>query len=267
MWQKLNQLNIVKLERARIQLTNIIQLVSAAPVSFNSGTSDHRKGWLRWDKETASLFSNSFGENSEMQLALDIERFVLSIIGPKNQKEHLVLSGMTYPMAYGWLKIKLGTFGLEGDLLNDNTSYTLEHYLKPGEEIDANDDNIYENMPIYYSNAYFLLDQLRAAIHSSASILVDPSTSNLVLTAATPYFSGLGFSFGTRSFPEPYFYVQFAEKPTDEMLEIKDFDGLFDSKNNKMVLMACDFLTPNQDAEYQKVMNFFTTNLKKLADN
>jgi hypothetical protein len=267
MWQKLNQLDIVKLERARIQLTNIIQLVSAAPVSYNPEVENVRMGWLKWDKETSSLRSEYFGENAEIYLTLDIERFILSIIGPNNQKEHLVLSGMTYPMAYGWLKIKLGMFGLDGDLLNDNTTYVLEHYLKPGEEIDANDERIYENMPIYYSNAYFLLDQLRATVDNKARILVDPSTSNLVLLATTTHISGLGFSFGTRPFPEPYFYVQFADRFSDEMLELKDFEGLWDSKNNKMVLMASDFLTHNHDLEYQRVMDFFTTNLMKLAHN
>ncbi len=267
MWQKLNQLDIVKLERARIQLTNIIQLVSAAPVSYNSMTDDAMAGWLKWDKETSSLLSEKFGESSEIYIALDIERFILSIIGPQNQKEHLVLSGMTYPMAYGWLKIKLATFGLDGDLLNDGTAYVLEHYLKPGEEIDANDERIYENMPIYYSNAYFLLDQLRARLDSTNSILVDPSTSNLVLPATTTQISGLGFSFGTRPFPEPYFFIQFAKNIKDILLESKDFEGLWDSRNNKIVFMASDFLTHNPDHEFKKVFDFFTHNLMKLADN
>lgn len=267
MWQKLNQLDIVKLERARIQLTNIIQLVSAAPVSYNSNASNTGTGWLKWEKETSSLLSESFGENSEICIALDIERFILSIIGPKNQKEHLVLSGMTYPMAYGWLKIKLGLFGLDGDLLNENTSYVLEHYLKPGEEMDANDERIYENMPIYYSNAYFLLDQLRDTVDSSADILVDPSTSNLVLPIAKQQISGIGFSFGTRLFPEPYFFIQFVDKLTDEEVGLKDFLGLWDSKNSKVVLMTSDFLTPNPDMEFQKIMSFFASNLMKIADN
>jgi hypothetical protein len=125
MWQKLNRLDVVNLEKARVQITNVLQLVAAPLRSFKANADKKNFDWPKWDRETSSFLSNKFGENQEITVTLDIEKFILSINGSNQKKEHLVLSGMTYPMAYGWMKIKLEGFKLDTNQFDDNASYLM----------------------------------------------------------------------------------------------------------------------------------------------
>ena len=106
MWQKLNRIDTIELARARIQLQNAIQLVSAGPRSYLN-SKDGNSGLLQWNQGKRLLESMPFGTDEKVSLALDIEQFVLSVYGKDDHIEHLVLSGITYPMAFGWLKVKL----------------------------------------------------------------------------------------------------------------------------------------------------------------
>jgi len=175
---------------------------------------------------------------------------------------------MTYPMAYGWMKIKLDTFGLPGSDFDDSTDALLESSLKPWEEIDTSDQYIYEQVPIYFSSAsYLLLEFAKLAEISGNSLLVEPSTANIILLTENVYAPHIGFSLGNRSFPEPYFFMQLADSPSTKPAESPDFSGIWNSKKNELVLMASDFITHNQDQEHRKVMNFFMTNFSKLAES
>lgn len=265
MWQKLNRLDVVSLERARIQISNILQLVSAAPRCFGANKGNKHPDWLHWDGESTSFVSNKFGKNNRINVSLDIEKLILSINGDSNQREHLVLSGMTYPMAYGWMSIKLNTFQLDGSLFNDVTDYTLEAYLKPDAEISAEDQVTYDKLVMYYGNADYLFAKLTDKLKLDGTTLIDPSNGNLVFTSRVSRMPELGFSIGNRSYPEPYFFIKVSKERAKKMANKEEFMGIWDNNNSEFVLMASDFLTQNPDQEFLQVMEFFTSNLSKLV--
>jgi hypothetical protein len=265
MWQKLNRLDVVSLEKARIQIINILQLVCAPPRCFSTSSKSRRLDWLHWDGKSTSFISNKFGKNGTITISLDVEKLILSINGQNNQREHLVLSGMTYPMAYGWMSIKLNTFKLDGSLFNDASSYELEGYLKPDAEINSEDQFSYDQLVMYYGNANHLFRKLMDIVDIHGSILIDPSNGNMVLVPTNAKNPEFGFSMGKKSFPEPYFFVGVPKKQAEKIDGKNNYSGIWDGANKEFVFMASDFLTQDPDQEFQRVMEFFTTNYSQLV--
>ena len=66
MWQKIKRLDVVNLEKARFQITNVLQLVSSASRSFIQTNTNEYTNWLLWDQESSSFVSSNFGENNEI---------------------------------------------------------------------------------------------------------------------------------------------------------------------------------------------------------
>lgn len=264
MWQKLNRLDVLNLEKARIQIINVLQLVSASPRSFNTNGTEKFSDWLNWHQDTTSLVSNKFGKNSEIDVSMDIEKFILSINGQDNQREHLVLSGMSYPMAYGWMSIKLGSFNLDSSLFNDAAPYELEASLKPESEINTEDQFTYDQIVIHYSNAYFLFNELKNKLSIEGNIKLDPSNANMILVSESGRHPNFGFSLGNKSFPEPYYFISVEIDIIHENINPDEFTGIWNSSRSEIVLMTSDFLNQNQDLEFQKVMDFIENNISKL---
>jgi hypothetical protein len=265
MWQKLNRLDVVSLEKARIQIINILQLVCAPTRCFSSSRKNRHLDWLRWDGKSTSFISNKFGKNGTITISLDVEKLILSINGPNKRREHLVLSGMTYPMAYGWMSIKLNTFQLDGSLFNDATDYVLEGYLKPDAEISSEDQFCYDQLVMYYGNANHLFSKLIDIFDIKGSILTDPSNGNMVLVPANADQPEFGFSMGKKSFPEPYFFVGVPQKQAEKIDSKNNYSGIWDGANKEFVFMASDFLTQDPEQESSRVLKFFTTNHSQLA--
>ena len=266
MWQKLKQIDIYKLEKARIQLINAIRLVCAAPRSYLKDSDDNRRDWLIWDVETSSIVSREFGMQEKISVTLDIEQFVLSIYGPNGHIEHLVLSGLTYPMAFGWMKIKLDTFHLNGEEFNDESVYSIAHTLGVDDEMNITDQNVFSDLVIYFSNAYHSFIQLKNELNIHGKLLINPENLNLVLTPeGDENVFSFGFSPGDNVYLEPYFYIQL-EKVDEKILhQLAKTIGIWNNKNwNGLVFLASEFLTLDPDHEKIRVMDFFKKNYWRL---
>ncbi len=263
MWQKIKRLDVVNLEKARFQITNVLQLVSSASRSFIQTNTNEYTNWLLWDQESSSFVSSNFGENNEINVSLDIERFILSINGPNDQREHLVLSGMTYPMAYGWMSIKFGSFQLDSTKFNDETPYRLERNIKPDTDLNFEDQPTYDQIMLHYSNASYVFSELNTMLRIAGKVLIEPATSNMVLIPDNEQLPKFGFSLGNKTFPEPYYYFKLDPSMLDTSTDKEGFDGIWNSPSSSFVIMTSDFLNQNQDLEYEKVTTFFVDNYKK----
>ncbi len=263
MWQKLNHLDLAKLEHARNQIINVLQLVNGGPRSFAPDELPGEANRVHWDKESNSFKSNRFGPDGDIFLALDIEQLILSIMGPGNQREHLVLSGMTYPMAFGWLTIKLENLGLNANNYNDDTDYKIEYTMKPWEEIDTSQDRIYDQIPLYYSNAEFVLKSINYAhLKNQGNISAATQTADLVLSYNADPVVNIGFSLGNRPFPEPYYYIRLNGEPE----KIKSLSGMWNERSNELLIMASDFISKTQERDFERVIQFYDTNLAALIN-
>ena len=269
MWQKLNRIDIYELKKARIQLINAAQLVSAASRSFHNNASNERSDWLYWGAKDASISCCQIGSKEKINVSLDLEQFVISIIGQNGHIEHLVLSGMTYPMAYGWMKIKLDTFHLDGQKFNDTPPYTIEKNLSPDEEMNMTNQSVLNDLKIYYSNAYFLLNYLNAELGIGGEILIDPVNLSLKLIPNNVDNRIIfGFAPGDQDYLEAYFFIQFPKDKEKLSLEIDGEMGIRNTKGwNGMVYLTSEFITLNPFVEMEKVVTFFKYNINSLFDS
>ncbi len=267
MWQKLSRIDIYELEKARTQLINAIQLVSAASRSYLNSSKANHLDWLMWDVDTSSVVSNTFGTKEKAYVTLDIEGFVLSIYGEKDHVEHLVLSGITYPLAYGWMKIKLDTFHLSGETFNDNSTYSIERTLGTNDEMNVTNQQVFGDLVIYFSNAFHIFNQLKNELNNQGQIFINPENMNLVYFPESGRYS-FGFSPGDNVYLEPYFYFQLDEINEKVQNELTKTNEIWNNKNwNGFVYLTDEIITSDQENEEKRVMNFFkNTYLKLLQD-
>jgi hypothetical protein len=267
MWQKLSRIDIYELEKARIQLINAIQLVSAASRSYLDNFKENHLDWLMWNVDTSSMVSNSFGTNEKTHVELDIEGFVLSIYGKKDHAEHLVLSGITYPLAFGWMKIKLDTFHLSGEKFNDNFTYSIGSTLGPNDEMNVSNQKVFGDLVVYLSNAYHVFNTLKEDLDIGCQIFINPENMNLVFLPEAGKFS-FGFSPGDNVYLEPYFYFQI-DKITEKLKhELTKPNEIWNSKSwNGLVCLADEIIASEQESEERRVISFFKINYSKLLQN
>jgi len=267
MWRKLNRIDALELEKARIQLQNAIQLISAAPRSYLDD-SVARKDWLLWDTEHSSFESLSFGKDPRVKLKLDIEQFVLSIIGDDDHIEHLVLSGITYPMAFGWLKVKLESFSLDADLYHDVTNYEIEQIFGLDDELNVTKQQVFSDILTYYANAFDLFMKLNEGLELHGVISINPATMNMVLNLKkkTAIFD-IGFSLGNRQIKAPFYFMQMHDEPEDSLQKRSDFVGNWNEKDwHGLIISANEFLNTKTEVEESLVSDFFNKNYWRLAN-
>ena len=266
MWQKLNRIDTIELARARIQLQNAIQLVSAGPRSYLN-SKDGNSGLLQWNQGKRLLESMPFGSDEKVSLALDIEQFVLSVYGKDDHIEHLVLSGITYPMAFGWLKVKLDTFTLDADLYNDETIYAIEHRMGIDEELEVTNQKIFADIVLYFDNSHWLFKKLNKALGLLGKITVDPATLDMVLSPDENKSKlKFGFSPGSIDYPEPHYYIKLDESTTDIAPVVTDVIGIWNSKNwNGLVYAESEYINLDPEIEYSRISDFFNKNFGRLS--
>ncbi len=266
MWQKLKRIDVLELEAARTQWINASQLVSAAPRSYIDSSKKFHNDWLLWDEKTCSMTSIEFGTKEKTIVTLDLEQFVLSIYGQNGHIEHLVISGITYPMAFGWMKIKLDNFQVSGEQYYDESGYTIANPLGPDDEMYVTNQQVFHDLTLYYSNAYFVLNQMQKALKIHGSIGVNPENLKMILNSdkKNPAYS-IGFSPGDQDYPEPYFFI-IVKKNEAELNphEIENI-GIWNNKNwTGFVYGSGEFLTTDLDLEFTRVINFFSVNLERF---
>lgn len=264
MWQKLNRLDTHELEKARIQIINASQLVSAVPRSYYS--SDNSNNLLKWNNESYCIESCDVDSKKSIKISLDIQQFVLSILSDDDHKEHLVLSGITYPMAFGWMKIKLDSFDLESDLFDDSTDYSLERILGPNEDLYVTNQQVFNELAIYYANAFLTLSQLKNDLGVDHDIYIDQDKLSLYLTVGsseTEY--KVRFTPGDKNFLEPHFAMQVSANAPDNLKNSISPSGFWNNKDwTGMVLLASDFLTLDPEKERIKVYDFLKFNCDSI---
>lgn len=266
MWQKLNRIDIQELIKARTQLINGVRLVSAASRTYLTNSQDDHRDWLTWDKDTASIVSKEFGKKETINVTLDIEQFVLSLNGPKDHIEHLVLSGLTYPMAFGWMKIKLDSFGLNGEKYNDESTNSIDDVLGVDDEMHVTDQDVFDNLVIYFSNAYSVLKQLKKELNIQGRILINPATLCLELNPEDSENNiNFGFSLGDKLYLAPYFYLKVDGDNKKNISQPAETIGIWNNKNwYGLVFLVDEFITLDPDQEQKRVMDFFTKNYHSI---
>ena len=174
MWQKLNPTGIDLLENTRIHIHKVLQLVSAASRCYLPSSNSDDNATLQWDSENSAFQSYPFGKGKSLQVSFDIKKFVLTISKKNGGREHLVLSGMTYPLSFGWLQVKLDKFGMDSELFTDAAPYDLTNYgFDPSRELSIPEEGA-EEYAKYFSNAWEYLRRFSKTFEVKDAIRFHP---------------------------------------------------------------------------------------------
>lgn len=265
MWQKLIRLDAFELEKARVQLLNALQLVSAVPCSYLDDKTP--QAYLNWNNEDNCIECCEIEKLNPLKISLDIQQFVLSMIGANDHSEHLVLSGITYPMAFGWMKIKLDKFDLESDIYDDSTDYTLERILEADEELNVTNQQIFNDLVIHFKNAFSLFSELKESYNIHNSIYIDPSNLSMNLPLfADEKTSRMKFAPGDKNYLEPYFAIDITNEESSALKNTIPASGFWNNKDwSGMVLLTGDYLNLDPEVEKSKVRDFLNDNYKKIV--
>ena len=267
MWQKLKQLDIIDLERARIPLLNAIQLVAAVTRSYGNGTTTNTIPRLLWNPAEAAFYTSLKNGDANIIVSLDIKDLVLSIKENELHAEHLVLSGLTYPLAYGWMRIKLEAFQLDSELFDDHPEYQIERNLKGDEELNLHDHSTNEALAIYYSNTYYMLNKFAEVTGNKGEITINPSNLAMALSSTWQnHKEEIGFIPGDQQYLEPYFYRKLEESALLHEDVIFNVRAIWHGKNwHGWVLLADDILSVEDGREEQRIMELFSTGISPVG--
>jgi hypothetical protein len=214
MWQKLNPTGIDTLENTRIHIHKVVQLVSAAARCYLPVAGDDQNALLSWVAANNALSSMPFGPGKNFQVSLDIKKFVLTISKKHEAREHLVLSGMTYPLAFGWLQVKLDKMGLDSEMFTDATPYSMTNYgFDHSKELGISEKGA-EEYAKYFSNAWDYLGDMAGQFEVQGNRYCWPEHMELainVLSGKKKTYK-VGFSPGDENYIEPYCFVSTGKK-------------------------------------------------------
>lgn len=209
MWQKLNPTGIDTLENTRTHIHKVLQLVCAASRCYLPSSKSDDNATLQWDSENSTFHSYPFGKGKNLQVSFDIKKFVLTISNKNGDREHLVLSGMTYPLSFGWLQVKLDKFGVDSELFTDAAPYNLTNYgFGPSKELSLPDEGA-EEYAKYFSNAWEYLERFSRKFELKEPVRFRPKYMDVFVHLITKNHKvfKIGFSPGDENYIEPYCFV------------------------------------------------------------
>lgn len=270
MWQKINQVGVEELESTRIHLHKALQLISGAPRSYLPFSTKDNNKFLIWDSNQHSFVSKSFGPDNSIKLSLDIKDFVLSILKSDGSKAHLVLSGMTYPLAFGWMQVKLDKLGMDPVQYTDQAPYIMKDY-----GFDQNKDlNIGERASTelckYFDNASIFFNAFLNTYNINAPILCDPQYFDLFITVKHPETGKsikIGFCPGDENYIEPYYFLKLNRsiKSTAGLPELQT--GLWHNIEwSGAVILYSEITNVEPEKEFAITRDFFEETLKITED-
>ncbi len=270
MWQKINAIGVDELENTRIHLHKTLQLLSSAARSYLPYSRTDENRYLKWKTGEHIFVSRPFGENFQIQISLDIHRFILSINKKDGTREHLVLSGMTYPLAFGWLQVKLDKFGLDPVQFTDHAPYEIKDYrFEKDQELNISEAAA-EEFCKYFDNAQHYFEYFLEKHHLSSTIICDPASFNLFINIKHPETGKkieLGFCPGDENYIEPYFYLKLEHsiQSTSGLPELPK--GLWHNRGwSGALILFSDITNIEVEREYANVKDFFDASLKASKD-
>jgi hypothetical protein len=267
MWQKLNPVGVEVLENTRNHLHKALQLVSAAARSYLPDSRDDGEAVLDWDGGSGAFVSKPFGPDMQLRASLDIRRFILSLWDQQGNKEHLVLSGMTYPLAFGWLQVKLDKMGLDADRFNDIAPYDIVDYGFSHAKDLTISELAAEEYYKYYCNAFGLLNELKLEFGSSDTAGCWPQHMDVVLKVRSPghHWYKIGFSPGDLDYLEPYCFVKIERKQKAPGGGHEVSHAIWHSKRwTGLVLLLHHFMQPDPEHERIGARSFFIEAIDEL---
>ncbi len=267
MWQKLNPTGIDTLENTRIHIHKVLQLVSAAARCYLPVSKNDVNATLQWDPQNGVFHSKPFGQRKNLQVSFDIKKFVLTISNKNGDREHLVLSGMTYPLSFGWLQVKLDKFGMDSELFTDAAPYDLTNYgFDPSKELSISDEGA-EEYAKYFSNAWEYLAKRSKEFEVKEPVSFNPEHMDVFikLNAPNQRTFKIGFSPGDENYIEPYCFVSM-EKIYQVHNDTPDVpSAIWHNKNwTGFVLLISNIYHVEPEKEQSRVDDFIGESLRVL---
>jgi len=206
-WNKIAPLPLSKLNEAKIELHRFVQLVAATGRSYYPSDSGDSHGTLLFD---SGILKGKKLPNQQY-FGLDIESFSLIHSGDAR----FSLENKSPNDGVLWVKEQLSAMNFNPDQYSLKLPYVIPDYGPDDLIAKPKERRYYQAFSQYYSNADFLLSQLKSTKYNNSDIICWPhhfdlATLKTLKSGTDPEESisiGIGFSPGDDTYNQPYFYL------------------------------------------------------------
>ncbi len=210
------------LHDARLQLHHAAQLATAAGISYLPPAPDDSHTNLEWIPAVSALASHVVPAPSAFRVAVRPRDLAVLLLDADSRELAMTpLHGLRLEQAADWIRKRVDRFGAEGKRFTLKRHYEIpSHAVEHGGRFDASHENHFEQLGIWYANAWGMLEELRAADTRAAAVRCWPHHFDLatLIDLGGGATIGVGLEPGDTYYDEPYFYVNRHPSPTATML-------------------------------------------------
>ncbi len=222
-WNAVGAIAPTQLTDARLEAHHAAQWLARAARAYCAPVSDDSHTSLTWDSAACALITQSI--LTDLKLGVRLHDLTLLIQTGKDQKE-FTLVGRSDSDTGDWLKTTLSEHELDPKRLDAPGPYALpRHALNDGKPYGLPNNQAFEELARYYSNAAVLLETVRHTQSNSSPVRCWPHHFDIAtLISLDPDGGeaarsiGVGLSPGDDTYSEPYFYISPWPYPTTSNL-------------------------------------------------
>jgi hypothetical protein len=234
-WHRLGSIGATKLHYARDEMHNAVQLVALMGKYLLPQRDDDSQTSMQWYPQLQALVGEAIGDDKKFRAALrliDHTLLVLSEAGKPIASYGLV--NKTKLDGFHWLENQANQFGDYSTEMGIEMHYSIPgHPVQDGQPFSIDHEGEFEEMALYFSNAYNVFQALKNQIPQASPVRCWPHHFDLATLiqldrhkpAEEARSIGIGFSPGDMSYSQPYFYVSPWPYPNIEELDLAPLKG------------------------------------------
>jgi hypothetical protein len=227
-WRTIQNTNLDKIKKVRLQLHQACQMLAATGISFVDKEADDSHTNLEWVEELNAFESSPFGSHKQLRLAVNFEDFKLILLDEDHDFSEFELNGKTEEQAITWYKNALKSSNFDPSPFTMKIHYDItETEQAKGLAFDLFDPASFLEFSNHYVNANLLLKNIASQNPGSSPVRCWPHHFDLgmIITVEKIKSIGVGFSPGDDHYDEPYYYVSPWPYPDYSLLNNEDLPG------------------------------------------
>lgn len=274
-WKVISEVGAVDLSKAREQMHQAVQLVSAVGRAFLPAKEDDSHANLEWLPNERALAGQWVGMKRKFRMALVLKDLQYLIIDPHNNiLADFDLVGRNQVEAIDWLKSVFWGLGFNDDVLSLRHPYTIPIYAtSKGEKFRINHPAVFGTLSNFFGNAHTVMQQLQVEHSNISPIRCWPHHFDIAVLITLDNVQGdeiarsigVGFSPGDEKVPEPYFYVNCWPYPdlTDQDLPAISSGGKWNLEGWVGTVLTYNSLLQHPH-QFSTTQEFFTSSIEAL---
>ena len=259
-WKKLSKDKSNQLADIRSQLHKSTQLVALAARGQLPESKEDKYASLIWNTEKKLLVSQFFGDQKNIQTAIDFSSFSLVVLVEEIIYQSFDLNNKTIDEALNWLKGVLQKLLIDTSSLSLKLPYKFLEDVLPGDQLHIENTDISSELTIWFDNTFNVLNSFKQNKSKTPDIWIWPHHFDIAMLWELPEGKsiGMGLSPGDKYIANPYYYISPYPYPNKKDLhEIKPIVGNWHTEDwTGLVLNSSEVLKETAELEENIVFDF-----------